>query len=123
MSNLHEETPVNEQEVLAAMSANEKNRQERALVLTKLILENIEVCQIGSHKPKLVMDACLPHFRVVIRVTALHGRVYDYMPRIYGDVQTPCAVEHRPYWFDRSKTMSFNKLDDLIDFVLDTHLN
>ena len=129
MSNLHEETPINEDEVLVAIVANEKDRDKRSKNLMFLIFDKL-VAKKDNTTFQLI-EACFPQFRITIKRSLENKVTYGIQSRVYdtpGDRECICHLYLHitpelglNMWYTKD-IVSFNTIEELIDYILDTFL-
>lgn len=129
MSNLHEETTINEEEVLVAVVTNEKDRDKRSKNLMFLIFDKL-VAKEDITTFQLI-EACFPQFRITIKRSYENKVTYGIQSRVYDapdDRECACHLYlHLTYelglnmWYTKD-IVSFNTIEDLIDYILDNFL-
>lgn len=134
----NESTPVSKEEMDVAMRVIEDNYNENCVEAYKLIIKNIRF-SCSMSKNNTIAEACTAHFRVVIKQLTDDKCVYEYHPRIYDTVHAietnalaaskkkDCPYYFSPsrsnnYWYDRSSSIAFTVIDDLIRHIVINHL-
>ena len=129
MSNLYEETPINEEEVLVAIVANEKDRDKRSKDLMFRIFDKL-VAKEDNTMFQLI-EACFPQFRITIKRSYEYKVTYGIQSRVHdipGDKDCRCHLYLHltpelglNMWYTKD-ILSFNTIEDLIDHILDDFL-
>lgn len=137
MSN-DESTPVSKEEMDAAMKVIADNYNEQCLSAYKLVMENIRFsCNLS--KANTVAESCTPNFRILIKQLSDDQRIYEYHPRIYDTVKAiqdnnlalskkkDCPYYFNPshpnnFWYDRSSSVVFTDVDELMLHIVKNHL-
>ena len=129
MSNLHEETTINEEEVLVAVVTNEKDRDKRSKDLMFRIFDKL-VSKEDNTTFQLI-EACFPQFRITIKRSYENKVTYGIQSRVYdvpNDRECTCHLYLHltlelglSMWYTKD-IVSFNTIEDLIDHILDNFL-
>ena len=129
MSNLHEETPVNEEEVLVAIVTNDKDRDKRSKDLMFRIFDKL-IAKEDNTTFQLI-EACFPQFRITIKRSYLNKVTYGIQSRIHGvvdDGSCKCGMYLHiteelglNMWYS-TDIISFDTIEELIDYILDNFL-